>query len=339
MVDKSWAAVDINRVQSYIEASLLEDTMKNTYTIQLASKISGVGIHTIRAWEKRYQAVVPERNPSGRREYSEIDVERLVLLSELCVLGHSIGQIARYPTPDLKELLAKIGKLSSKQKLPEAESLDRNLINIPGSLESLLLALRHYKLDIISHEIQKLKIVLTPRELALDILRPLLKEVGTAVANKTLSLPQEQALASLLKFHIGHSLFKARESKNKKPHTIILFTPEGEHYEFGIFMAGLLCAHYGIKFFYLGSNLPLTSVIDATASVEASSLIMGVSPHFQSDDNFLEKYCEKLVRGIEGQAQLLIFGLDSTSQNLAIKNKKLQQFDELKVLDSYLKAL
>lgn len=313
--------------------------MKSTYTIQLASKISGVGIHTIRAWEKRYQAVVPERNPSGRREYSEIDVERLVLLSELCVLGHSIGQIARYPTDDLKQLLAKIGKLSSSNKLPEAEALDRNLINIQGSLDSLLLALKHYKLDIISHEIQKLKIVLTPRELALDILRPLLKEVGVAVANKTLSLPQEQALSSLLKFHIGHSLFKARDAKNKKPHTIILFTPEGEYYEFGIFMAGLLCAHYGLKFFYLGANLPLSSVLDATASIEATTLVMGISPQFQSGDKFIEKYSEKLIKGIENQAELLIFGLDSPSLAVATKNKKCHQFEDLKSLDSYLKAL
>lgn len=314
--------------------------MKNIYTIQLASKISGVGIHTIRAWEKRYGAVVPERNSSGRREYSEQDVERLVLLSELCVLGHSIGQIARYPTDDLKSLLSKIGKLSSSPtQLPQAEGLDRNLINVPSSLESLILALRHYKLDIISHEIQKLKIVLTPRELALDILAPLLSEVGKAVANKSLSISQEQALASLLKFHIGHALFRPREAKSKKADTLILFTPEGEYYEFGIFMAGLLCSHYGIKFYYLGPNLPYTSLMDATNSVEATKLVMSFSPQFSQGVGFVEKYAEKVCKNLDGNRELVILGGDSLKADFPVKNKRLTFVENLKSLDSYLKNL
>jgi MerR family transcriptional regulator, light-induced transcriptional regulator len=312
--------------------------MKNVYTIQLASKISGVGIHTIRAWEKRYGAVVPERNASGRREYSEIDVERLVLLSELCVLGHSIGQIARYPTEDLKNLLSKIGKLTNDQALPSSEGLDRNLVNIPASLESLLLALRHYKLDIISHEVQKLKLVLTPRELALDILAPLLEEVGKAVALKTLSFSQEQALSSLLKFHIGHALFKPRESKSKKADTLLLFTPESELYEFGIFMAGLLCAHYGIKFYYLGTNMPYSSLVDAARSIEATKLLIGLSPQFEGPDKLVEKYVDKLAKNLENQ-ELVIFGQGSVASALPAKGRRVTVIESLKGLDSYLKAL
>ena len=47
------------------------------YNIQIASKLSGVGTHTLRAWEKRYGAVVPTRNDSGRRLYSDEDIEKL----------------------------------------------------------------------------------------------------------------------------------------------------------------------------------------------------------------------------------------------------------------------
>lgn len=312
--------------------------MKNIYTIQLASKISGVGIHTIRAWEKRYGAVVPDRNSSGRREYSESDVERLVLLSELCVLGHSIGQIANYPTEDLKALLAKIGKLTNSSTIPSAEHLDRNLVNAQASLQSLIMALGHYKLDIISHEIQKLKLILTPRELALDILAPLLDEVGKAVAQKTLSLSQEQALASLLKFHIGHALFRPKESKSKRADIVLLFTPESELYEFGIFMAGLLCAHYGLKFYYLGPNLPFTSLMDAAQSVEATKLIMGLSPKFSDSDVVIEKYIEKLTKALDKQ-ELILFGSLPSGEGSSHRNKKVNHVSDLKKLDAYLKSL
>ena len=32
----------------------------NSYNIQMVSKLTGISIHTLRAWEKRYQAVVPK---------------------------------------------------------------------------------------------------------------------------------------------------------------------------------------------------------------------------------------------------------------------------------------
>ncbi len=51
------------------------------YNIQVASKLSGVGIHTLRAWEKRYQVVSPRRSDSGRRLYSQDDIVKLQLLA------------------------------------------------------------------------------------------------------------------------------------------------------------------------------------------------------------------------------------------------------------------
>lgn len=259
------------------------------------------------------------------------------MLSELCVLGHSIGQIANYPTEELKLLLEKIGKMTGpKVESAQRGGLDRALINIPNSLESLLMALKSYKLDIISHEIQKLKIILTPRELAVDILAPLLREVGMAVAQKQLSVSQEQALSSLLKFHIGHSLFRHYDAKSKKADTIILFTPEGEYHEFGIFMAGLLCSHYGIKFFYLGANLPFTSLMDAFQSVEATKLIMGLSTTMGGESSLVEKYTEKLLKDLPSPDQLIVFG---GQENTTGKSRKYSAFGDIKQLDQYLKNL
>lgn len=314
--------------------------MENVYSIQLASKISGVGIHTIRAWEKRYGAVVPQRNPSGRREYSDIDIERLVLLSELCVLGHSIGQIARYPTPDLKELLKKLGKMNPSLKTPKLGHVERSAVDTESSLQGLLLALRSYKLDIISHEIQKLKILLGPRELAMDILAPLLREVGRCVAEKSLNISQEQALCSLLKFHIGHALFKVQDTKAKKADTMILATPEGEIHEFGIFNAGLLCGHYGFKFYYLGASLPVTSLLDAYQSVEANKIILGVGPRYEGpSENALDLIIEKILNGLGAKGELIVYGHGPYDKQRHERNKQFRSFEQLKDVDTYLKQL
>ena len=63
----------------------------NSYNIQMVSKLTGISIHT-RA-EKRYQAVVPLRDDSGRRAYNDIELEKLKLLGKICSLGGSIGSL------------------------------------------------------------------------------------------------------------------------------------------------------------------------------------------------------------------------------------------------------
>ena len=82
----------------------------DNYGIQIASQLSGIGVHTIRKWEQRYGAVNPRRDDNGRRLYSEKDIEKLQLLSELCSIGHTIGKIADLEAVELKSLLKKIGR-------------------------------------------------------------------------------------------------------------------------------------------------------------------------------------------------------------------------------------
>lgn len=313
--------------------------MSGRYSIQLASKISGVGVHTIRAWEKRYKAVEPIRNDTGRREYTDFDIERLSLLSELCTIGHSIGKIAALPTDELKKLLKKLGKPMGERKTstPKVES---SLVDIRQSLQSLILALKAYKLDIISHEINKLKILLSPRQLALDIISPLLYEVGREVEQKELSISQEHALSAILKFHIGHLLFRQMNQKTNKPFKVLICSMEGDFHEFGILQAALLCNHYGIHYYYLGPNLPVDSLIDAYNSLEANMILIGatVVPEGRKD-TYIDEYLEKVLKSIGNEGQLLYGGAIRIQSEKLLKSKKIKAFNKMLELDEFLKNI
>ena len=50
------------------------------YPIRAVSRLTGIGIDTLRAWERRYGAVTPTRDDRGRM-YTEADVARLRLLN------------------------------------------------------------------------------------------------------------------------------------------------------------------------------------------------------------------------------------------------------------------
>ena len=293
--------------------------MRERYNIQLASRISGVGVHTIRAWEKRYQAVTPERNDKGRREYSQKEVERLSLLSELCTLGHSIGQIANTETLELIKLLKKLGKQTTDVESNELKHLKKPLVDIDMSLSSLLMALATYKLDIIS---------------------PLLTEVGNKVVRQEFSISQEHALSAILKFHIGHSLFKHYSQKSTKPYHFIITSPEDDYHEFGILQAALLCAHYNLNFFYLGPNMPLQSLLDTYQSVGANRIILGATKGVtDSNGEFLDDYISRLMKGINNNDMLLFGGTANFDYERFSGSKKFRSFINMKAFDNYLKDL
>ena len=77
------------------------------YRIGSVSDLTGIPPHTLRAWERRYEAAVPVRTDAGFRLYSEDDVGRLSLIKRLSDLGHAIGSIANLGLKELQERLAR----------------------------------------------------------------------------------------------------------------------------------------------------------------------------------------------------------------------------------------
>lgn len=78
-----------------------------SYKVGSVSRLTGLSIHLIRAWERRYGAVTPRRSGAGTRVYSDEDVERLQLLKALVDLGEPVSQVASLSGEALRELLAR----------------------------------------------------------------------------------------------------------------------------------------------------------------------------------------------------------------------------------------
>lgn len=62
------------------------------YTIGTVARRLGVATNTLRSWEDRYQAVVPARDASGRRRYSERDLSDLEWLRDRIAEGLSTAE-------------------------------------------------------------------------------------------------------------------------------------------------------------------------------------------------------------------------------------------------------
>ncbi len=117
------------------------------YTIKNVSMITGIGVHTLRAWEKRYSVVTPSRSTSGRRFYSDEDIEKLKLITTLNKTGEQISSIAKLSDDQLRD---RVGQLSESELYPEEDD------KLHGSLFILKKAFELGVQDVIFHEFESM---------------------------------------------------------------------------------------------------------------------------------------------------------------------------------------
>ena len=64
------------------------------HPIRVVAQRTGLTPATIRAWERRYDAVAPTRSEGGQRVYTDLDVQRLRTLKALTDAGRGISMVA-----------------------------------------------------------------------------------------------------------------------------------------------------------------------------------------------------------------------------------------------------
>ena len=106
LADVAWGTVGVGRrPRRLCGASCGEEAGRTSahYPIRAVSKLTGIAIDTLRAWERRHGAVTPIRDDRGRM-YTDADVARLRLLKGAVEHGHSIGRLAGLGDEELRQL-------------------------------------------------------------------------------------------------------------------------------------------------------------------------------------------------------------------------------------------
>jgi DNA-binding transcriptional MerR regulator/methylmalonyl-CoA mutase cobalamin-binding subunit len=240
-----------------------------TFRIGAVAKLTGISLHLLRMWERRYEVVTPTRSDGGDRLYTQSDVDRLRLVKLLYDAGHSIGRIARLSS---QELTAMVPRREPPPPLHAASS------DPPSeAAEQFLEAITSLDMTTAERVLSRAAMVLGPREVALRVLVPVLRETGERWADGRFSVAQEHAAAAVLRSHLG-SLMRAHAADPSAP-CAVCTTPAGELHEFGALVASLFTAALGWRVVYLGPNLPAHEIVRAAelggARVVLLSAVMG----------------------------------------------------------------
>ena len=88
-------------------AAILEP--RPLYAIGTVARLTGLKPDTLRVWERRYGLGASHKSPSGRRQYTQADLEHLQLVAELVKTGTRIGEIASAGRKTLEIMLRRNG--------------------------------------------------------------------------------------------------------------------------------------------------------------------------------------------------------------------------------------
>ena len=227
------------------------------------ARITGLSLDTLRAWERRYEAVSPARSDRGRL-YSVADVARLANLRELVSRGHAIGTIARLSDADLTQLLA------DAPRAPAAP--DRGAV---ADIAPLTAAIERYDLDVIEATLNRYAVLLPPGDLVFAVVLPLLQTIGQRWEAGTLRPAQEHLVSAIVRTVLGGLVrTSARLTASKR---IVCATPAGERHELGLLCAALLAAAAGYGVVYLGADVPASDIAHAAATAEAHIVLVALT--------------------------------------------------------------
>lgn len=245
--------------------------MKNLrYPIRAVSKLTGLSIDTLRAWERRYQAVHPKRDERGRL-YSEADIKRLQMLHAVVERGHAIGRVSHLSDGQLESLLARL-RSSSREAAPSDSSGPAQVCELS---EKVLEALVRFDAAAADRELGRLALLLPPRDLIRGVVLPLLQTVGLEWQEGRLGVAQEHLVSALLRNLLGALLRQV--ARNGSTVRMIFATLSGELHELGALAAALLASSGGLDVMYLGPGLPPEEIIAAARSVRAGYVVLGMT--------------------------------------------------------------
>jgi methanogenic corrinoid protein MtbC1 len=259
----------------------------------VVARLTGLSIHQIRVWERRYHVVEPLRSEGGDRLYSEQDVARLSLLKRLNDLGHSIGSTAKLPYEQLERMLAlhEGDAPRAYRPPPIAQTTTASDLATPF-LEAVA------TLDVLRAErvLARAAGGTDPARFTAQVLLPLLEEIGRRWAEGELTVAHEHAASAVMRTQLG-GLMRTFVPDEGAP-VAVCATPAGELHEFGALSAALYVASHGWRVVYLGPNLPASEIAQAARVAGARLVLLSVvclSEHTRSE---LGSLSEELPRDV-----------------------------------------
>jgi DNA-binding transcriptional MerR regulator len=225
---------------------------------------TGIGEHTLRAWERRFGFPTPHRLPSGHRRYSADQVRQLLLIQEALSCGYRAGDVVPLDRDRLESLLAEVGRGDSLVEEPSPEWL-RKVLDASVDFDRAGLVT----------QLHSAAVTLGVRRWLREQVEPLLVEVGEAWARGDLQVRHEHFISEALEDILRELRASIEAGARGRP--IVLACLPGEHHALGLQVAALSIAAVGRRVHVLGPRTPVDEIVQAALAVDAAAVGVSIS--------------------------------------------------------------
>lgn len=262
------------------------------YSIKAVSQATGLSIETLRAWERRYGIVEPQRDANSRRSYRPEDVIRLRKLREATERGHPISKLSRLSDEELNRLLQEPGLRGARANASQ------------GFAEQILNAAAQYKPDDCDQGISMALALLPISEVVNEVLSPLLREVGERWHSGRFTIAQERLVTAAVRKQVA-SVLDTYNRISTGP-LMVLTTVTDERHELGILMCALIAASRGLRCLYLGPDLPAADI--ALVGEKTGAAVVTLSFVMSEDTTQTAEQLAEVARLLPSSTELWIGG-------------------------------
>lgn len=293
--------------------------IENAYRVGMVAKLTGLSAHTLRTWERRYGAVVPQRTDAGGRLYSDGDVQRLRMLRDLVSDGHAIGTVAPLSDGELARVTAAERQLGTPTPAAaEATPIDAFLDAVA-------------RLDVGGAEaaLSRAAVITTPERFLSDVVAPALREVGSRWERGEFRIAHERVATGAargLLFSLTR-LYPPRERAG----VVVVAAPRGERHELGALMVAMLAAMRGLGVLYLGADVPESEIAFVARERRARLVLLSVVNLDKADVRQVARQCDE---GIPEGTRIILGGAAA----VPVRGTRAEVLPDLAALDVVLRA-
>lgn len=229
---------------------------------QLSQEV-GIGVDTLRVWERRYNFPRPGRDRRGRRQYPQEQVDQLRVVKQLQLDGHRPGTIFKLKPEQRIELLHQ----DQNQKHLKQISLEWILSAKP---EEILLWLEQ--------QLNALGLKKFIRECSI----PLIYFVDLSWKTGAIGVAREHIISDQLSVALHQYLDRCNRENRDKPGKLhcLCLTLNHESHKLGLLMAACIIADEGARCTWLQEDLPLSEVEVALRVTSANVVVLSFSTHY-----------------------------------------------------------
>lgn len=232
-------------------------TRTHRHPMRVVTRRTGLSAELLRIWERRYRVVTPARTQTGRRLYSDAEIERLRLLHQATLGGRSIGLIASLSTPALVQLL----RQDTDTDPARAEVNARSKVDDPPGrfVKQCLRAVEKFDPDVLDALLHRASIALSAMVFLEHVVTSLLDQAASRVREGTLRSVHGHLTATVVRRVLERITVWAPAPAPK----LLLATVTGQPNVPGSMIAAAAAASEGWSVTWLDANLPADDIFEA----------------------------------------------------------------------------